>query len=410
MPDTEIRLVTPEDDFEAQVDLGQRAFGIYSPAQKASWLYAARLRAAQGLFLGAFTGGQPAGAAMIHDMRQWWAGRAVGCAGVASVKVAPEYRGRGIGRRLMTELLGLIAERGYPLSSLYPATMPIYRSLGWELAGGRYDATVPARSLRTLMPSDPAASAAAARGAPGPGVRRAVPADAAAMLEIIGRAHEAARDSGPITWDLPLAERWLASEDLYAYLTGDGFAAYHWADGNETLFVDRVQAASPGSLRELWSVIASHGSTVAAIRARVAPNGPFWWLTHERDAAIAKRSLWMLRVVDAPGAIAARGFPPAVSLSVPLVINDHTSPANTGRWQLSVTDGKGILIPNEPDAGPGAGGSPPLTLGARGLAALYAGTPVSTLRLAGLASGGVPDADAALDAAFAAATHMLDDF
>ncbi|MBO0874185.1 MAG: GNAT family N-acetyltransferase [Pseudonocardia sp.] len=405
MPEVEIRPVTPEDDFEAQVDLGQRAFGIYSPAQRASWLYAARLRAAQGLFLGAFEGGQPAGAAMVHDMRQWWAGRAVSCAGVASVKVAPEHRGQGIGRRLMTELLGLIAERGYPLSALFPATMPIYRSLGWELAGGRYDATVPARSLRTLMPPDPAASAASSANTPG--VRRATPADAAAVVEIIGRAHEAARDGGPITWDVPLAGRWLAGEDLYAYLTGDGIAAYRWADGNETLLVERVQAASPQSLRDLWSVIASHGSTVATIRTRVAPNGPLWWLTHERDAAIAKRSLWMLRVVDAPGAIAARGFPPAVTLSLPLVISDHARPANSGHWQLSVSDGKGILIQNEPVTSPA---TTPLALGARGLAALYAGTPVSTLRLAGLVSGGTPDADAALDAAFAATPYMLDSF
>ena len=44
------------------------------------------------------------------------------------------------------------------------------------------------------------------------------------------------------------------------------------------------------------------------------------------------------------------------------------------------------------------------------MAALYAGTPVATLRLAGLASGGSPEADAALDAAFAAASFMLDDF
>jgi hypothetical protein len=36
------------------------------------------------------------------------------------------------------------------------------------------------------------------------------------------------------------------------------------------------------------------------------------------------------------------------------------------------------------------------------VAALYAGTPVATVRLAGLASGGAKEADAALDAAFAA--------
>jgi hypothetical protein len=49
-------------------------------------------------------------------------------------------------------------------------------------------------------------------------------------------------------------------------------------------------------------------------------------------------------------------------------------------------------------------------VGARGLAALYAGTPLVTLRQAGLVSGGSPPDDAALDAAFAATPYMLDDF
>ena len=44
------------------------------------------------------------------------------------------------------------------------------------------------------------------------------------------------------------------------------------------------------------------------------------------------------------------------------------------------------------------------------LAALYAGTPVSTLRRSGLASGGRAADDAALDAAFAARPFMLDYF
>ena len=49
-------------------------------------------------------------------------------------------------------------------------------------------------------------------------------------------------------------------------------------------------------------------------------------------------------------------------------------------------------------------------LGARGLAALYAGTPLVTLRQAGLAAGGTAADDAALDAAFAATPYMLDSF
>jgi hypothetical protein len=129
--------------------------------------------------------------------------------------------------------------------------------------------------------------------------------------------------------------------------------------------------------------------------------------------------MWMLRVVDGPAAIAARGFAPAVSVSVPLEVHDQARPANSGRWQLTVADGKGALIPDGPVSTGASPGDPqahsgkaaaPLRLGARGLAALYAGTPVGALRLSGLASGGAPDDDAALDAAFAATAYMLDDF
>jgi predicted acetyltransferase len=115
--------------------------------------------------------------------------------------------------------------------------------------------------------------------------------------------------------------------------------------------------------------------------------------------------MWMLRVVDVPAAVSARGFPPGLSASVPLEIHDKTRPANSGHWQLAVTGGKGTLIPNESAPSPA-----PLTLGPRGLAALYAGTPVTALRLAGLVSGGTPESDAALNAAFAATPYMVDDF
>lgn len=407
MSDVEIRPITVDDDFEAQLDLGQRAFGIYSEQQKTSWLHVARLRAAQGLFLGAFLGGVPAGAAMVHDMRQYWLGRPVSCGGVASVKVAPEHRGRGIGRGLMTELLRLMAARGYLLSALYPATMPIYRSLGWELAGAKYQFTVPARSLRALLRPD---SHAAVPDTPAPAVRLATPDDAATMTEVIARAHLGARDAGAITWDEGPARQWLSRPDRYAYLAGDGeaegFAAYRWANGDtRELLVERVHAATPGALRALWSVIASNASVTRTVHGLTAPSDPFWWLTQERDATISRRSMWMLRVVDLPAAIAARGFPPAVSAVVPLDIADEARPANAGSWQLTVADGKGILIPNERVTS-----SAPLTLGPRGVAALYAGTPVATLRLAGLAAGGTPDADATLDAVFAATPYMVDDF
>jgi predicted acetyltransferase len=404
--DVEIRPLGPDDDMDAQVDLGQRAFGIGRPGQWESWRHTAALRIGQGAFLGAFVSGRPAGSAVFHDMRQWWHGRPVPMAGVASVKVAPEYRGRGIGKRLMTELLGLIAGRGYPLSVLYPATMPLYRSLGWELAGGRYHAAVPARSLQSLPPADAGASGGPpAVGNAVPELRRAGPDDADAVIAVTGRAHEAGRDCGPLTWDREPTARWLSRTDVYSYLSEDGFVAYRWFGSNDVLYVERLHGVTPEVVRALWSVVASHGSVASTVRVRTSPADPFWWLTREPDATMTKRVMWMLRVVDAPAAIAARGFPRAVSAAVPLVITDAARPANSGRWRLAIGDGKGELVPEG-----NGGAAAALNLGARGLAALFAGTPVVSLRLAGLASGGSPEADGALDAAFAGTSYMVDDF
>ena len=130
--------------------------------------------------------------------------------------------------------------------------------------------------------------------------------------------------------------------------------------------------------------------------------------------------MWMLRVVDGPAAIAARGFPPAVSVSVPLEVHDQARPANSGRWQLTVADGKGALVPDGPvSAGVWRGRpasasrfSPPPPRSGWAPAAsrpCTRGRPSATLRLSGLAAG-TPDDDAALDAAFAATAYMLDDF
>ena len=106
-------------------------------------------------------------------------------------------------------------------------------------------------------------------------------------------------------------------------------------------------------------------------------------------------------------------------LAVPLQIADDLRPANSGRWDLTVRAGEGrfsryrTVVPSRAPAGSSHAGRAPLALGARGRAALYAGTPVATLRRAGtliLADGGSQDADAGLDGAFAATPFMLSGF
>src|SRR5687767_14060499 len=64
-------------------------------------------------------------------------GRAIKGSGIASVAVAAEARGRGIGTILMRETLAELRDAGYVLSSLYPATARIYRSVGYGWGGVR---------------------------------------------------------------------------------------------------------------------------------------------------------------------------------------------------------------------------------------------------------------------------------
>ena len=445
-----IRALEPGDGLEGLLDLLFRAFGPVAGQERAVLLAEHERSVRAGGYLGAFDGSRLVAAGRFHDMTQYWNGRAVPMAGVASVAVAPEERGRGVGRALMTALLDLIASRGYPLSALFPSTLPIYRSLGWEIAGTSHEAVIPAHVLRSLAAPDAAVAADPDRepGAgrvPGAGlVRRAGPADAAEAVGVLARVHGAARDSGPGITPADRLGLALGGGLLYCYLAEDGLLLYAWREGHDEIFVQLAVAASQQTTRALWGIVGSHCWMADTVRARVGPADPVWWLTREPAAEAVDHDDWMLRVVDPAAAVAARGFPPAARLAVRLRVADAARPANSGLWLLEVSGGRGALSRDGADAVPGTGTDGQLadgsladgpladgltdgqltdgqltdrlltdgllTVGARGLAALYAGTPLATLRRAGLAAGGDPAADALLDGAFAATPYMLDRF
>ena len=410
-----------DDDIDAELDLRHRAFGPMGEADRAYWRAEVLDCISGGRQIGVWDGPELVGAARYYDMRQFWHGRALPMAGIGGVKVAPEARGRGAGRAMMTHVLGELAGRGYPLSALYPATAPLYRSMGWELAGGHYQAEVPARSLGALLPPDPQADGPGS-GPDRPVVRRAGPDDAKEVIEVLAAVHAAARDSGAATMDTASVRRWLASDGLFAYLAADGFLGYGWhGQTDKAIQVEILQAGSAATARELWGIVASHASVTQVIHAAVGPADPIAWLTREPDVSVRQDHSWMLRVIDPVAAVSGRGFGAGTAVRARLRLADPDLPANAGQYTLTVRDGRGSLerdgtagqadspssrprgVPGDRPPGP----AQPLSLGPRGFAALYAGVPLATLRVAGLVSGGDEASDAALDAAFAATPYLL---
>jgi predicted acetyltransferase len=99
----------------------------------------------------------------------------------------------------------------------------------------------------------------------------------------------------------------------------------------------------------------------------------------------------MLRILDAAGAVAARGWPPRLSGSVEVALADVECPWNSGSWRLVLDRGAGRLQ---------RGGSGTVQLTMRGFALLYAGAASpALLRRAGLMTGGDEASDAFVAAA-----------
>ncbi len=167
-------------------------------------------------------------------------------------------------------------------------------------------------------------------------------------------------------------------------------------------------AASAATARAFWQILSSHATMAETVRACLAPADPVTWLLTEPAAVTTLAESWMLRLIDPAAAISARGYPAAASVSVVLELADPVLPRNSGRWALEISGGAGKLaaVPQAHRTGPG----PAVSLGARGLAALFAGVPAASLRVAGLMAGGCPAADEALDCAFAGSAFMVDYF
>ncbi|WP_433123943.1 GNAT family N-acetyltransferase [Micromonospora sp. CA-240977] len=396
MPDAvHVRELTA-DDLDAAWELGRFAFG--SDPQRPA--HATTTPAGMTRY-GAFDdSGRLVGKAVDLHHDQWWSGRAVSAADVAGVAVAPEARGRGVARAMLTGLLRGARERGAAVSALYPTVAAPYRACGWEAAG----------VLRTVD----VATAALPRHRPCPdlAVRAGTVADLPAVADLYervtrhrngmltrrGELFDFFAANGGLPGDgLTLVER---DGDLVGYATwrrGRGYGA------DSVLTVDEALAVTADAARELVAVLGSWASVAPTLRLcpldgdAVSPHLP---LESARDH---ERDLWMHRPVDVVRAVSARGWPAHVRGVVDFGLTDALAEWNTGAWRLTVADGAAELTR--------VGGEVDLRLDVRGFALLYAGAAhARSVAQAGLLHHG-PGADpSALDLLGAGGPAQLLDY
>ena len=350
--DLQLRDLDP-DDLSRSFDIRTRAFGALHESVRPQWEKDVLTAIDAGRLLAAYDGDLLVARAMIRPFVQYWGGRAMPMAGIAGVVVSPEYRGRGVGSGLIRFTARRGRELGYPVSALYPATIPVYRGTGWEIAGVWPRYTITTRLLRELRGERAS-------------VREVGPQDAAALLGIL-RAQ---------------------------YAADDGFVIYGWE--KQDLVVHCMVAGSVATARALWSVVGSGSSVAKKVLAYLAPDDPIHHVLDESVSEDVHMARWMLRLLDVEAALATRGYPGDVDVDVPLVLEDAELEENRLAGRLEVRGGVGRFVGDASVATSGEA----VRLGPNGLAALYAGTATASLRSSGLVDGGSPALLGCLDAAF----------
>lgn len=303
------------------------------------------------------------------SMGQWFGGRSVTNLGLAGVAVAPEARGERVALDLVVDSLRAARVAGTAVSTLYPATLSLYRAAGYELAGSRFRWTLASKKL----PRDGSDLAAAVIEAGDAG-------EVEALYRHVASQRNGYLDRGPYVWQRVREPRTGAARGYlvrgasgalegYAYLTQRG------PEGDKQLVVTDLVAVTKGALRRLVRLLADHQSTVQATIFHGAAADPLLFALAENSGSVELTDHWMLRIVHLERALSDRGYP-ALDRTLDFAVTDGHLPENSGSFRLEVAGGVGRVT---------RGGHGSVRLDVRGLASLYTGfLPPDDLARAGM--------------------------
>ncbi|MCK6546963.1 GNAT family N-acetyltransferase [Myxococcota bacterium] len=327
----------------------------------------------------------------------WLGGRSIKNLGFAGVAVAPERRGGGYGRAMMAATLREARAAGWAVSTLYASTQTFYRTLGYEAAGGFYEATLPMDAI-DVRSSD---------GEIVPLTKADQPRLAPLERRIVQHGN---LDRGPYVWARTMSPR-LEDTTIFGISFDGALEGYvmmkaEWRPGApyHELRVTDVVGTTPRAMRRAWSFLSDHRAMARTLTMPVAPHDPFLTLLGEHRAAVKLVEHWMLRVLDVRAAFEGRGYSVEKRRVLVLDVTDDLIPESSGLHTLVVEDGRATLEPGGTDA------APHLRVSARGLAPLLTNyQPASTLARMGLVEGGA-DALETADRIFEGRSPFMRDF
>jgi predicted acetyltransferase len=103
-------------------------------------------------------------------------------------------------------------------------------------------------------------------------------------------------------------------------------------------------AASEAGWRSLLTLAGGFSSLEASVHWKGPDPEPLALLVAEQDIRQLRQDRWMARVVDVPGAFAARGYPPGLRGRITIAVSNDTCPWVDGTWTIEVDGGEGKAV------------------------------------------------------------------
>ena len=340
--------------------------------------------------------GRVCGGLIEIPMAQYFGGRSVPMMGIAGVAIVPEERGRGVATRLMVAMLREARSRGFALSTLYPATVTLYRRAGYERAGARFAISFDPRACE--IERSPEMTIRDVSG---------TPEDVVALYDATARRSPGYLDRGPYVWSRVSSPRGLVTRTFTISHDGtlEGYVVLSHAQAGaaSTVTVTDLAATTARAARALLRLLVEYRSIATLVKWYGGTSDLLTNLLPERHCSIELTDHWMTRIVDVGRALSLRGWPRGAGGAIALEVEDASLPENSGTYGLQVEDGLARVTAGEANG-------PRVKITERGLAALYTGYVQAHV----LASAGWLEADedacALLDAWFGGPLPTMRDF
>ena len=271
-------------------------------------------------------------------------GKAMAMAGISTVGTRPEYRRMGLLRKIMTRAFAEQKERGQSIAGLWASQAAIYQRYGFTHAGMNRNYAVDTVDIHLSLDKSSAALEL-------PVVTRYTPAQGL----------DAARE---------VYKNFIAQRTGYLH-RGKSL----WLNSTSNLVANRARSQEIkirdfawlglAAYQSLWQFIGKHDLVGRVVWANAPIDDPALTLfqeprmLHSQDT---EASWW--RIVDAPNALAQRGYSVSEDIKIGIA-GDDLAPWNNGCWHLCSDGGEANVQPSNDE--------PDVTLSIKDLTSIFCG-------------------------------------